>query len=610
RLYMPGEENEIIPQMASIPLPNVDKTVIPDYAMRNWMYYGYSSFGFDDVIWARRIGMNNGYQMTGPLRGPHGLVSVYESQEVGEKHPEYFALFGGERDLGHRGHGTPCFSSEGFEKETINYLRFMFDEFDFPLVDIWPGDGFKPCQCEQCQGMTPSEMVWGFANRVATELYKTHPDKIVSCGAYTSYVEAPDTIEKFSPNLAVWLSNRGRPKMTDPEHWERFLGQVQKWDGKMAPGRILRLENNRAHLMGKVADPLPFPVIHPHAVARELKALKGISVGDTGEQSQRGGKWAAMGLGHSTLYTQARFLWDSQQDVDGLLNEYYSLFYGPAASAMKEAFTYAEENLAVKDTSRGAGKGDLKNVPLDVAVKFRDLLQEAKETAGDTIYGKRIDLAISALIPKKEMIAQHEAAEKALKDIRAKVPSAFGVDGADLSEAPEFVLKNRATGEESELKTSFKAGWDKDALILEITCKEPNVKNLAPASDVYSGEYVAITIQTQLHTHYILEINPDGLIMEGDPVRGWKSLAEAKPERGADFWRLTVRIPVVGSDEAEADPNHRVAGDKPTAESPWYVNIGRQIQKTGERNDEIQLFSVSPAKAWHYPAYFGKLEIK
>ncbi|HPN85242.1 MAG TPA: DUF4838 domain-containing protein, partial [Victivallales bacterium] len=229
RTYMAGEENEIIPKMASIPLNEENKISVPDYAVRNWMWYNYSSFGFDDVLWARRVGMNSTDQVTGPLKGPHGLVSVHGSEECKKNHPEYFAIFAGERDFEHKGHGSVCFSSEGFEKETVKFVRFMFDNFNMPSVDIWPGDGLKPCQCDKCKVQTPSGMVWGFANRVATEVYKTHPDKMITCGAYTSYSDAPDTIDKFSPNLAVWISNCSRPKMTDPEHWERYMAKIKKW---------------------------------------------------------------------------------------------------------------------------------------------------------------------------------------------------------------------------------------------------------------------------------------------------------------------------------------------------------------------------------------------
>jgi len=534
-------------------------------------------------------------------------------------HPEYYALINGKRDTEHRGKGTACYSSKGLENETINFVRFLYDKYDIPSVDIWPGDGFKQCQCDGCKGKTPSELVWGFADRVATEVYKTHPKKLITCGAYTSYIEAPDNIEKFSPNLAVWIANSARPKMTDPEHWNEYWTRVQKWKSKMAPGNILRLENNRYHIWGVTESedgkkvrglPLAYPVIHPRATARDLKALKGISRGDTGEQSQFQGKWKVPGIEPITLYVQSRFLWNADLDVDEVLNEYCEKFYGPAAKQMKAAIDFAEANLAFKDQSRSRGRGDPRNVSLDTALKLRDLLDAAKASAGDTIYGRRVQMIINDLQPREDVMAKYQKDVSKLSDASENLPSAIGVEGSDLSKATEYFLKKAKTGEEPELKTSFKVGWENNALILEITCKEPKVKDLISATDIYGGEFVAITIQTQFHKHYILEINPDGLILEGDPKMGWKSLAEVKPERGEDFWRLTVRIPVVGANEAASDPNHRVAGEKPSSANPWFINIGRQVQKSKEREGEIQLFSPSTKKGWHNPAYFGKLEIK
>ncbi len=81
-----------------------------------------------------------------------------------------------------------------------------------------------------------------------------------------------------------------------------------------------------------------------------------------------------------------------------------------------------------------------------------------------------------------------------------------------------------------------------------------------------------------------------------------------KHERGADSWRLRVRLPVVGEAEALSDPRHRIAGTKPTAAQPWYFNIGRQ-RMLDLKKPELQAFS--PTKAgWHVPTKFGKLKVE
>ena len=608
RWYMAGDIGEVVPNKPSIFIEPCDDTVKPDFPLRMYYWYNYSMFSFDDVIWARRLGMNSGHEQLGPARGPHGLVHVHGTGAMQKAHPDYYALIGGKRDTEHRKHGTACFTSGGLEKETVNYIRFLFDKYDLPSTDIWPGDGLKLCQCEGCKGKTASELVWGFADRVAREVYKTHPKKRITCGAYTSYKDAPDNIDKFSPNLCVWITNCGRPRMVDPEHWAEYRARVQKWQSKMAPGNIMRTENNRYHIWDKEAkDKLSFPVIHPRAVAKDLKALNGISLGDSGEQSQAGGKWFTPGHEHITLYIQSRFLWDANQDVEKVLEEYFTLFYGPAANQMKEALSFAENNLAVKDASR-KGKGDPRNVPLAVSLRYRELLEKARQAAGDTVYGRRIQLVISELRPGEEIIAEHRRKESALAEERARAPVAVGVEGPGLEKAAVCKLKDNKTGEEPPVETTFRAGWDKNTIIFDITCKDPDMKGLNVSTDVNSGDHVAVFLETPSHSYYHIAVNPEGALAEGNPGQGWKSLAEVKTWRGADSWRVQLMIPVVGDKEAEADPNHRVAGARPAAEAPWYFNVCRQRVRGGQQT-ELQAFS--PAKfGWHAPEKFARLEIK
>ncbi len=606
RWFMPGELGEVVPKQTSLVVRSLKETVVPDFPVRDWGWYNFSGFDYEDIIWARRLGMNSCNERLGPAKGPHGMVPVMSEPAMKAKHPEYYALLGGKRDTGHREAGTPCFSSAGLEAETVRYLRFLFDSYDLPSADIWPVDGLRTCQCEQCAGKSASELVWGFADRVAQQIYQSHPAKRVTCGAYTSYVEPPNNIAKFSPNLGVWISNCGRPKMTDPEHWSDYLARLQRWQAKIAPGNILRLENNRYHIWGE-GEPIAYPVLHPRGAARDLQALKGLSLGDTGEQSQVGGKWRAPALEHITLYVQSRFLWDSAQDVDAVLDEYCRLFYGPAAKAMKEAITYAEQHLAFKDQSR-RGRGNPASVSLAVSLRFRELLEAARSVAGDTVHGRRVLAILAELQPKEQLIAKRRQQDEALAQARAKAPVAKVVQGADLAKAVTYSLKDNRTPAKPAAQTTFRVAWDKDAILFDIVCQEPDMKNLRVSSDVYNGDNVVISLETPLHSYYHLEINPAGVVAEGNPGPNWKSLADVKTERGPDSWRVRVRIPVVGVAEAQSDPRHRVAGQKPTSQAPWHFNLGRQ-RVLDFKKPELQAFS--PTKVgWHLPEKFGKLVIE
>jgi hypothetical protein len=333
-------------------------------------------------------------------------------------HPEFYALIDGVRDTSYRRFGRICYTSTGLVEETVRFARFMFDHYQQPHISIWPGDGFRQCQCTSCQGKTPSELVWDFVDRVARDLYESHPDRLVSCGAYAQYKPPPGNIERFTPNVAVFISNERRPGFNDPERWKSYWHDLEEWKDKLAPGRILRVENNLYSMKWGVEGydekqipkiPTGFPVIHPHAMARDLRALKGISAGECSEVSQHKMQWYSPGIDHINLYVLSRFFWDAGQDVDAILNEYYRLFYGPAGEEMKAAFEYAEANYEYAEANFWCftdGKWrdthcrieDPENMDLSVRNQLLEMLYKARNAAGETVYGDRIQRIIEELI--------------------------------------------------------------------------------------------------------------------------------------------------------------------------------------------------------------------
>lgn len=424
RWYMPGDLGEVIPEVASIHLPALDKTVKPDFPLRHIHWAAYRSATWDNLIWERRMGMNSGYEILGAGRTVHGMRDVLGRDEMQAAHPEYYALIDGKRDTVSRGYGHACFSSEGLVQETVEFARAVYDDFGMPSVSVWPLDGYKHCECESCRDKSPSDLVWRFVDKVAGEVYKTHPDHWITCGAYAQYRPPPGNVDQFGPNVAVFIANCGRPFLEDPQRWSSYWELIEGWQEKVVPGNIIRAENNLYTLKwgerGYV-DPIGFPVIHPHAMAKDLEALKGISLGHWGEVSRinlgsgRQQIWKAPGLDHLNLYVQSRFLWDSEQNADSLLNEYYSLFYGPASQEMKGAFEYAEANLEYAENNFWCfidgpwrrGYCD-ENMDLSVRNHLLELLHAARQAAGDSIYGARIQVVIDDLQPYDELLEEEK----------------------------------------------------------------------------------------------------------------------------------------------------------------------------------------------------------
>jgi len=532
-----------------------------------------------------------------------------------EAHPEYYAMRGAVRDTDFRGSGHACFSSEGLLQEAVAYARAVFDHYGEPAVSLWPQDGYRQCQCDRCAGKSASELVWGFVDRAARELYKSHPDRLVTCGAYAQYREPPETIETFSPNVAVFICNVRRQLFDQPERWEGYWDLVESWHSKVAPGKILRNENNRWGVRPNPETPVVFPVFHPRAFVKDLRALQGVSLGDWNEVGRSGmdipggAYWSAPGLDHLNLYVNSRYLWDVQQDLDELLEEYYTLFYGPARDEMKAAIEFAEATYN-RVVSGRRGVPDPRAVSLADRVRFGELLHAAREAAGDTVYGKRIQLMIGELAPL-ETLRRELRREEGAPDPRADAPTAVAHDTDRPEGLNAYRLRELRTGEEADIETTFRVGWDGDALFFDIRCREPDMGNLAGAGDVASGDHVAILLETSYHTYYKISVNPEGEVLDADrhdgaPTR-WMSQAEVQTQRGADFWRVEARIPVMGEEAGGMDPIHYVVGERPTPEAPWYFNVVRTRAGRGEPS----LYGFSPTGSNdRVPEKFGRLEIR
>jgi len=590
RWYMPGDLGEVVPKLASVELPEIDKTVHPDYPLRFW-HGAYQSFHPDTVFWDRRIGINSGDEVLGSSQHVHGLKNVYSRPEMQKKYPELYAVIGGQPDY-HHGN----FMSEALVQEAAKYARAVFDHYDTPVVSIWPADGLRPC--ETAPAMPQADYVGQFMERVAKEVIKTHPDRVLTYGAYSGYRQPPESIEQFPSNIMVFLA-ANRPGLDDPERWSELMALVEGWKEKTPTQPIVRNAKGYYEF-----------VMHPRSCARELKALKGISAGDWNEVRRRpGGKkevvWTTPGFDHLSHYVNARFLWDADQDIEAVLDEYHTLFYGPARDKMKEAFDFAEASYT-RDADRTI-------LPTEARIALVEKLQEAKKQVDGTVYGERIDLILSEIKPLDEL--RVDLAQEIEMRERKGVPTVVAVQGAN-AEAPTYTLRDNKTGEEASIATTFQMHWEDNDLIFEITCQEPDMANTFTTANVWGGDNVSVLIESQPGTgdYYEIDVNPDGAIFDAYRREGhnslvtrWSARAKTSIEKGEDFWKAVIRLPIMGAEEGALDPFHHIVGEKPTAENPWFIQVGR-IRVRGDNRD---VYTLNPAGGRiHQLLKFARLKVE
>jgi len=421
RWFMPGELGEVVPRLDSIALPKVDALVKPDFALRQFNCDRWDLISKEEILWHFRLGLNWCGDCLGHGRRA-GLSAVLTRDEMKRDHPDYYALWGGKRQVDYNGDGAPCLSSEGLFDEHVRYVRAMLDLYDEPMMDIALPDNIgktgKMCECENCRAQYNlkrpaggiSDYMWSYMNRVATEVAKTHPNKKVFAYAYQGALLPPEKIDKLHPNLAVILATVWRHERLHPElnpASKQNMDEIRRaWVEKVTSGILYNWEY---YLFPRPLPDRPHgvPVYFPHGIAEDLRVLKSIP-GMRGEflevtrndpqtklppSSQPWGSRGevyAPGFTHLNLYVTSRFYWDTTQDVDALLADYYPKFYGPAAKPMQAFIEYSEQNWPrmTPETRDPAAIAEMQR-----------LLAAARQAAGDSEFGRRIDQVMQYVHP-------------------------------------------------------------------------------------------------------------------------------------------------------------------------------------------------------------------
>jgi len=620
RWYFPGEIGEILPKMASIPLPQINKTVHPDFEMRRFLFYRHEFFlaSEDEIKWQLRLGLNQDER----IGSAHGITSIVCRKEVKRAHPEYYALYNGKRHNPTDGHifdGAPCLSSRALFEKNLKFVHALCDIYGDSIVGVGPSDGYMMCECDLCKGKdTPgrgwegqlSDYVWEYVDRVAREVYKTHPDRIISGCAYARYALPPEKIETMSPNLIVGFCY-WRSWLLDPDKRAVWLGAREDWLKKLPSKRIWFYGY---HLHGTERSPYRgVPVYFPHLIAEDLRSLQGLSLGDYIEvyRNSPSDKWNALASNHLNVYVNARLLWDADRDVDTMLEEYYDKFYGPARNEMKALVEYAEANWMKA------------NKDYTVIDRFFELLSAAEAAAGtDTVYSRRVGLLrpfMAPLTQLRERLAKGRGDNPKVRALgRKKADITF--DGKLDDKFWDFYshsLSEIQTGALAYYGTTFKVAWADNAIYFGIRCHDQPGGQLHFAgktqddANIWNGDTIEILLETQSHDYYQITINPAGIIADVDRENGintrWSSGAEVATQIGDGFWTAEVRIPVAGEGQTQVDPLNGVDGRKPNTTYPWYFNVCRQ--RVRDNWTEHSAFCPTGKPDFHDPMKFAELSV-
>ena len=626
RWYYPGELGEIVPKATDIALPTVNRVVRPEFALRKLGWWSrHAGMTTDEILWCLRLGTNEGADIIGLTQLCHGSKFVHLREEFKEAHPEYFALRNGRRATDHkRGQGAPCLSSEAFFQHHLKYARAVFDHYNEPLISIDVVDGYSVgvCGCELCKGKGRPELGWdghvsdyvlGYVNRVALELHKSHPGKMVSALAYGGYKLPPTSIDAFSPNLAL-LMCQSRRMFYDPQAREKTRQLREDWLEKLPSKQLFTYEHYQTSRPGGAWEGIP--VYFPHLISEDLRTLKGVIAGEFIELYQPSDPsklpYDYLAISHLNIYVTTRLWWDPDRDVEALLEEYYRTFYGPACNEMKAFIEYSEQNWHRMRNDVGT---------IDKAL---ELVATARIAAGDGVYSNRVARIAGYVEPLKRLRAQ-------LTDPRDDVPVARALprnvrdlkldgklDEKLWSTVRKYQLREIRTGGRPAHRTTFRIAWIGDALCLGITCQDSDMEHLSVGTtqkddpNIWFGDVVEILIETQFHAYYQIAISPSGAVTDLDREKRldtlWDSGADVATHHGPDGWTIEVRLPAAGENAKDIDAHNGIAGRRPSETYPWFVNVCRQ--RVRDEQTELTAWSPTGKPRFNVPKKFGKVYAK
>ncbi|MFO1437664.1 MAG: DUF4838 domain-containing protein [Verrucomicrobiaceae bacterium] len=630
RWFAPGEIGEVVPKVATITLPKVDRTVVPDFGLRRFVYYTQHTGIGERALWNLRLGLNYGTEIAGFPQLCHGMKFVIKRKEMQQAHPEMYLKINGKHDTTHKEDGVPDLLSPLLFEKQLKHVRAMFDHFHEPMCNIDLVDGYGGLMGDdpawQAQ-LTPergwrgtmSDHVFGYLNRVALELHRSHPDRLVSALAYSAYTQPPLKIEKLSPNLVV-IDVHHRQEFWEESQWNERRQWRAEWLKKLAPSRYITWDfstNARPEQAGR-------PVYYSKQISRDLRDLKGVSLGEQVEiYAHPAGKEQSFGyhdlaIEHFNLYVTARLYWDANQDVDAMLADYCTSYFGPAAEPMRTFITHAEANWMHMNTD--AAK---------ISESF-DLLAKAKAAIdAASLPGRRIQQIADTMKPLETLRVQ--LSRKRDTDLDYRVLETVNTGAKPLGSKPldgqvdkaywgdvrrSVLIKLRPEDPQPKAGTSFQIQRDGSTLHVGIVCLEPDMKGLKSTTTqnddpkLLEGDHITLLIETPSRSYYEICINPAGAVYDldhGPSGRGiaWSSGAKVAVHRGTDRWSIEMRLPIVGAEAFVLDPTKGIDGERPKELFPWHFNLGRTRIRDGKT--ERTAFSPTGKDDFYVPEKFAKL---
>ncbi|MGI2295327.1 DUF4838 domain-containing protein [Paenibacillus sp. GXUN7292] len=329
RWLMPGPEGVDIPQSADLLVPMIEVIEDPVFAHR------LISAGLDSDEWWKANKLQLGTART--VRFQENLYTLFPPEKFLATHPEFYPV-GSNPKPGDKYSYQPCFTAAGSVDAAVQGIIDYFaanptatsfslginDNINFCETD--PNHPYYPGVLNSIGFVNMSEIYYAWVNEVVEQVLEVYPDKWFGLLAYYNVMDPPSfpvhprVVPFITKDRMAWMDDdiraAGHQQMED---WQAKAEQIGWYDYMYGTLYVL-------------------PRVYPHLMAETLQyAAQNNVYGHYNEMYHNAGDGPKAWL-------NAKLMWNPDQDVDVLLQEWYERTVGPeAAEDLAALYDYWED---------------------------------------------------------------------------------------------------------------------------------------------------------------------------------------------------------------------------------------------------------------------------
>lgn len=638
RWYAPGEIGLVCPERKTLAVAGKDVRRAPAFRFRQGTYlpvYGilkelWNNPSAADVrLFARRMRLGGE-----PYAANHSFYGYYDRfwKEKPDGpgapegyHPEWFAK-------GYAGKPPQmCFTNQGFVNQVIQDARDYFDgkgakpgaQANGDFFALVPMDNSSWCQCPDCQAQLDpaekespqfsngwaSDCIFGFANKVAKEIRRSHPGKYLATLAYSSYAYYPKHT-RLESNIAVqlclhvrnwWAPAMERNDMLFYRSWttKEKDRPIYLWLYYCFPEEIAT--NGKWHC---------FPGFFAHTIDRQFKmfahdGIRGAFLNNLGD--------------YLDTYVTFRYMDDPTQNVDQVIDEFHRLYYGAAAEPMKKLYLRIEEIYSnpanYPESIRKGNRHEHQTEELawrylgtpERMVELGKLMEQAKALARTDIEKQRVALFEHGIwdymVEGQKAWAAKQAAVPEIERMKAQAPprahvpkvAPAGGDPAKVDWDRAVVLAGwrRLQGFPTQRKPAARLAHDGEFLYVQL--EEPaDAASLVSDDGIWAGDdWELFFAAARAKPYRQVGINPRGRFLDlvnGEGAAMGESGVKVVSDTSAGRWRVRLAFPLAKLLPGGVRPGSRFyanlcrapADREFLAWSPTFTDRFHEVSRLGE----------------------------